>query len=138
MIYFHLEFVQMMIFHLIYLKHLLKMKSFDKKCENEELINEWNDSSNESNDDNEHFKFNLNKQKIISNGHLSPTGSQQSSNGINGQRRFRTQMTPLQIKLMKAIFLEYRTPTMSVYSSSSSINEKSSFCFESLGQNVNY
>jgi hypothetical protein len=70
------------------------------------------DPSNESNDDNEHFKFNLNKQKIISNGHLSPTGSQQSSNGVNGQRRFRTQMSPLQIKLMKAIFLEYRTPTM--------------------------
>ncbi len=93
-------------------KTSIKNEIFDKKCENEELINEWNDSSNESNDDNEHFKFNLNKQKIISNGHLSPTGSQQSSNGINGQRRFRTQMTPLQIKLMKAIFLEYRTPTM--------------------------
>lgn len=94
-------------------KTSVKNEIFDKKCENEELINEWNDSSNESNDDNEHFKFNnLNKQKIISNGHLSPTGSQQSSNGINGQRRFRTQMTPLQIKLMKAIFLEYRTPTM--------------------------
>jgi hypothetical protein len=89
----------------------------DLKSENEDLINEWNDSSNESND--EHFKFNLNKQKIISNGHLSPTGSQQSSNGINGQRRFRTQMTPLQIKLMKAIFLEYRTPTMYIISFSS-------------------
>jgi hypothetical protein len=93
-------------------KTSIKNEIFDKKCENEDLINEWNDSSNESNDDNEHFKFNSNKPKIISNGHLSPTGSQQSSNGINGQRRFRTQMTPLQIKLMKAIFLEYRTPTM--------------------------
>ena len=28
------------------------------------------------------------------------------------RRRFRTQMSPLQIKLMKAIFLDYRTPTM--------------------------
>ncbi|CAF1012929.1 unnamed protein product [Adineta steineri] len=88
----------------------------EKKCENEDFINEWNDSSDQSNDSNENFKFNLNNkisQKILSNGHLSPTGSiQSSSNGINGQRRFRTQMTPLQIKLMKAIFLEYRTPTM--------------------------
>ncbi len=92
-----------------------KNEQIEKKFENEDLINEWNDSSNESIYDNEHFKFsNLNKQKIISNGHLSPTGSQQSSNGINSQRRFRTQMTPLQIKLMKAIFMEYRTPTMSV------------------------
>src|SRR6202034_551976 len=33
-----------------------KNEIIDKKCENEELINEWNDSSNESNDDNEHFK----------------------------------------------------------------------------------
>ncbi|CAF0934622.1 unnamed protein product, partial [Didymodactylos carnosus] len=46
----------------------------------------------------------------------SPTDSTHNGNGSskdsNGQRRFRTQMTPLQIKLMKAIFLEYRTPTM--------------------------
>jgi hypothetical protein len=87
-----------------------------KKSENEEFINEWNDSSSQSNDSIEHFQFNLNKnisQKFISNGHSSPTGSiQSSSNGINGQRRFRTQMSPLQIKLMKAIFMEYRTPTM--------------------------
>ncbi len=62
--------------------------------------------------ENEHFKCHLNKQKSISNGHLSPTAYQQSSNGINGQRRFRTQMTLLQIKLMKAILLEYRTPTL--------------------------
>ena len=53
------------------------------------------------------------KISSLTNGHLSPTDSHQSSsNGIHGQRRFRTQMTPLQIKLMKAIFLEYRTPTM--------------------------
>ena len=83
------------------------------KYENEQSHNESNDSSNDDNDDNEQFKYQFQKQKILSNGHLSPTGSQQSSsNGINGQRRFRTQMTPLQIKLMKAIFLEYRTPTM--------------------------
>ena len=79
--------------------------------ENEQSIHQSNDSSNDDND--EHFKLNSLKNKILSNGHLSPTGSQQStSNGINGQRRFRTQMSPLQIKLMKAIFLEYRTPTM--------------------------
>ncbi|CAF1170288.1 unnamed protein product [Adineta ricciae] len=97
------------------------MKKEKKLFENDQqIINEWNDSSSQSNDSNEHFQFHLNKQqqqqisqKIISNGHLSPTGSiQSSSNGINGQRRFRTQMSPLQIKLMKAIFMEYRTPTM--------------------------
>ena len=46
--------------------------------------------------------------------HSSPSDSHQSSNSTNpnGQRRFRTQMTPMQIKLMKHIFLEYRTPTM--------------------------
>ncbi|UJR29730.1 hypothetical protein I4U23_017278 [Adineta vaga] len=93
----------------------------DKKYENDQqLINEWNDSSSQSNDSTDHFKFQFHKQhqqqqqhKVLSNGHLSPTGSiQSSSNGINGQRRFRTQMSPLQIKLMKAIFMEYRTPTM--------------------------
>ena len=85
----------------------------ENKLENDQPINESNDSSNDDNDDNEHFKYHSNKQKILSNEHLSPTGSQQStSNGINGQRRFRTQMTPFQIKLMKVIFLEYRTPTM--------------------------
>jgi hypothetical protein len=78
----------MVIFHLIYLKLLIKKS------------------------ENEHFKVHLNKQKSISNGHLSPTAYQQSSNGINGQRRFRTQITSLQIKLMKAILLEYRTPTL--------------------------
>ena len=100
--------------------------SFDEnKFENEQS----NDSTCHSNDDSQLCIFN--KQKSFSssssfpthpphlppplttnNGHLSPTDSQQSSNGFNSQRRFRTQMSPLQIKLMKAIFLEYRTPTM--------------------------
>ncbi|UJR30210.1 hypothetical protein I4U23_017748 [Adineta vaga] len=89
----------------------------DKKYGNDQqLINEWNDSSSQSNDSTEHFQFQFHKQqqqKVLSNGHLSPTGSiQSSSNGINGQRRFCTQMSPLQMKLMKAIFMEYRTPTM--------------------------
>jgi hypothetical protein len=94
-------------------KSSIKFDLTDKKYENEDLINEWNDSTDQSSDENDLFKINHRNTKIISNGHLSPTDSQQSSNnGINSQRRFRTQMTPLQIKLMKHIFLEYRTPTM--------------------------
>ncbi|CAF3756008.1 unnamed protein product [Rotaria sp. Silwood1] len=90
----------------------------DNKIENDYLINESNDSTDQSIDDiNLFYKS---KDKFISNGNLSPNNIQQqhqqhhlsSNNSLNGQRRFRTQMTPLQIKLMKAIFLEYRTPTM--------------------------
>ncbi|CAF1220074.1 unnamed protein product [Rotaria sordida] len=88
-------------------KSSIKYDLHERKQENDYLLNESNDSSNQSIDE---LKI---KDKNIFNGNLSPNSCQQSSNNsLNGQRRFRTQMTPLQIKLMKAIFLEYRTPTM--------------------------
>lgn len=85
----------------------------ENKTENDNFLNESNDSSNQSIDDQNLL---LKHNKHLLNGHLSPSNCQQSSNNsLNGQRRFRTQMTPLQIKLMKAIFLEYRTPTMYLF-----------------------
>ena len=79
---------------------------YDNKYENDQSINESNDSSN----DDEHFKLNSFKHKIPPDRHLSPTASQQStSNGINGQRRFQNTNDTI---TMIAIFLEYRTPTM--------------------------
>ncbi|CAF2037346.1 unnamed protein product [Rotaria magnacalcarata] len=91
-------------------KSSLKNDFNENKFENDNFLNESNDSSSQSIDDQ---NFLLKHNKHLLNGHLSPNNCQQSlNNSLNGQRRFRTQMTPLQIKLMKAIFLEYRTPTM--------------------------
>jgi hypothetical protein len=88
----------------------------DREQEQQHSIAPWNDDEHSDQSSEQDFKVYAQhphkNAKHSSNGHLSPTESHQSSNGINGQRRFRTQMSPLQIKLMKGIFLEYRTPTM--------------------------
>ena len=84
--------------------------------EEEEEEEEWSDHSTddeqeEENGEEEESTISTKKVSSRLNGVevMSPSGSQQS---LSGQRRFRTQMSPLQIKLMKSIFLEYRTPTM--------------------------
>ena len=106
-------------------KSSLGASQFDVKVENDDeqtvVHPSWNDEDSDQSTSEQDFPYSRQSSqtttrtptlKLSSNGHLSPTDSHQSSNGLNGQRRFRTQMSPLQIKLMKAIFLEYRTPTM--------------------------
>ena len=106
-------------------KSSLAGNHFGVKVENDDehnLVHQpWNDEDSDQSTSEQDFPYSRQSSqtttmtptvKLASNGHLSPTDSHQSSNGLNGQRRFRTQMSPLQIKLMKAIFLEYRTPTM--------------------------
>ncbi|CAF3977120.1 unnamed protein product, partial [Rotaria sp. Silwood1] len=72
-----------------FLLDLSKTSIKTKISKNEYFTNESNDSTDQSSNDNEHFKSKCQSQKKnLSNGPLSPTGSQQSANGLNEQRRF--------------------------------------------------